>query len=77
MKIKVCRLKSHYKSINVSDDFTSVQLKYINSIEEYKKKNKAVPSIRDIDRLVNANSSATAYTMMQRLKEKGYDYREI
>lgn len=56
---------------------TFVQQIYINTIEKYKKENYKIPSIRTIGALVGVNSPSTVFVMLKRLKEKGYDYKEM
>ena len=77
MKIDVVRLKPVYRRLKVEHTFTRTQLKYIDLIEKYKFYFKKVPSIRTICKIVEVNSPATTKYMLDRLKEKGYDYEEL
>ena len=77
MKIKVCRLEVKEECIKVKGYLTNTQVEYINLIEEFKMEHKRVPSIREICKIKNINSPATAMAMLQRLYNKGYDYRII
>lgn len=56
---------------------TFTQQVYIDTIENYKKENCKVPSIRTIGALVGVNAPSTVFLMLKRLKEKGYDYKEM
>lgn len=56
---------------------TFTQKIYIETIEKYKKENHKVPSIRTIGALVGVNAPSTVFLMLKRLKEKGYNYKEM
>lgn len=56
---------------------TFTQQIYIDSIEKYKKEYCKVPSIRKITKMVGVTAPSTVFYMLKRLKEKGYDYKEM
>lgn len=74
--IKVCRLIATEDYIEV-DKLTPRQLEYINVIEQYKKENKKVPTIREICKMVGCNSTGTVFTALNVLSDKGYEYTTI
>ena len=75
-KIKVCNFTVDKYEIYVKK-LTDRQRDYIKIIENYKYKNKKTPTIRDICKLVNSNSPGTVQMMMKRLKNKGYNFRNV
>ena len=75
MKIKVTRLDAVQFKIELETELTDMQLEYINCIEEYKYRYKKVPTIRKIAELKNVKSPATVKDMLDKLKEKGYNYK--
>ncbi len=77
MKIDVVRMKPAYRKLKTNYDFNEIQLKYIKAIEDYKYCNKKVPTIRKIAEMVNVSSTATVEAMLNRLKEKDYDYTAL
>lgn len=77
MEIKVCRLEVKEEYIKVKGYLTNTQMEYITLIEEFKMKNKRVPSIREICKLKKVSSPATTMTMLQKLYLKGYNYKLI
>lgn len=56
---------------------TFTQKLYIETIEKYKEENNKIPSIRTIAKLVGVNQPSTVFYMLKKLKEKGYDYKEM
>lgn len=76
MEIQVCRFRCRFIKINV-EELTEIQYKYVDAIEEYKFRYKKVPTIRTICKLVDVKSPATAFTMLETLKAKGYDYEVL
>lgn len=56
---------------------TFTQKLYIEAIEKYKKEYYEIPTIRTIARLVGVNQPSTVFYMLKKLKEKGYDYKEM
>lgn len=57
--------------------FTFMQRIYIRTIEKYKQKYYQVPKVREIADLVGVKSRGTVGDMLKRLKDKGYDYKEV
>lgn len=56
---------------------TFIQNIYMETIEKYKRENHKVPTIRMIASLVGVNQPSTVFYMVNKLKEKGYDYKEM
>lgn len=56
---------------------TFTQKLYIETIEKYKEENHKVPTIRTIAYLVGVNQPSTVFYMLKKLKEKGYNYKEM
>lgn len=56
---------------------TFTQKLYIETIEKYKEENHKVPTIRTIACLVGVNQPSTVFYMLKKLKEKGYNYKEM
>lgn len=56
------------------EHLSSKQSEYVEKIEEYKKNQRKIPSIRKIGELVGVSSPASVFTMLNRLAEKGYFY---
>lgn len=56
---------------------TFTQKLYIETIEKYKEENHKVPTIRIIAHLVGVNQPSTVFYMLKKLKEKGYNYKEM
>lgn len=56
---------------------TFTQKLYIETIEKYKEENHKIPTIRAIADLVSVYSPSTVFYMLKKLKEKGYDYKEM
>ena len=56
---------------------TFTQKLYIETIEKYKKENNEIPTIRTIAHLVGVNQPSTVFYMIKKLKEKGYNYKEM
>ena len=56
---------------------TFTQKLYIETIEKYKKENNEIPTIRTIACLVGVNQPSTVFYMLKKLKEKGYNYKEM
>lgn len=56
---------------------TFTQQVYIDAIEKYKKEYHEIPSIRTISKLVLVNCPSTVFEMLKRLKNKGYNYKEM
>ena len=76
MIIKTYNLIPQEKEI-ILNDITDTQLKYINTIERYKRDYKKIPTVRTIGALVGNKSTATTFYMLKELKKKGYDYNAI
>ncbi len=56
---------------------TFTQKIYMDTIEKYKEENHKVPTIRMIAKLVGVNRPSTVFYMVNKLKEKGYNYKEM
>ena len=57
--------------------FSFTQTLYIKAIEKYKKENYGeIPTMRKIAKLVGVNCPSSVHSMLKRLKEKGYDYKD-
>lgn len=56
---------------------TFTQKLYMETIEKYKEENYKVPTIRTIAYLVGVNQPSTVFYMLKKLKEKGYNYKEM
>ena len=56
---------------------TFTQKLYMETIEKYKEENHKVPTIRTIAHLVGVNQPSTVFYMLKKLKEKGYNYKEM
>jgi len=56
---------------------TFTQKIYMDTIEKYKEENNKVPTIRMIAKLVGVNRPSTVFYMVNKLKEKGYNYKEM
>lgn len=76
MKIKVYDFTPTKIELEVKE-LTQAQKKYIERIEKYKRTTRKIPTIRVICKIVGVSSPATGYAMMQRLKEKGYDFKKV
>lgn len=77
MKIKVARSFMQYYDIELGYDLTENELKCIEVIENYKMYNKKVPTIRKIMQMLNLKSPASILHILNKLKEKGYNYRML
>ena len=77
-KISVCNFKLEEINIEVKE-LTERQKEYVKVIEDYKKENYKVPSVRTIGQLlgVKDGNETSAYTTLMFLKKKGYDYTKL
>lgn len=77
MIITVTRFHPEYEAIAYTCKFSEKQLQYIDAIERYKMYTKKVPTIRDIAKIMEVKSPATVEYMLERLSNKGYNYKEV
>lgn len=77
-ELNVYNFKLENIKINVKE-LTERQREYVEVIEEYKRENYKVPSIRTIGKLleVKNGNETSVYTTLMALKKKGYDYTKL
>lgn len=75
-KIKVVKLIPQEIEIEV-ELLSYMQENYVEVIEDYKRKHSKVPTMRKIGELMGGLQASGVCQMLERLKNKGYDYSEV
>lgn len=75
-ELDVYVFKMEKRKIKVAK-LSDAQRRCYEAVEDYKEKNKHIPTVNELANMLNVTSRAAVYPLLEKLKDKGYDYAKL